>query len=805
MKYPLVAVVVFYAAGLLLAAFVQPPVAALFVAAVAVFALALALQKLRPLLIWLLLVLVGWTNLTIHTSVISPVDLRKLMGNEAELATVRGTLIETPSLKVYEHDDEQTERTIAKVRVSEWQRGESWQPAEGTIITTTPSALAGNFFKGQPVEISGILTLPSLPVAEGLFNYRTYLERHGIYYQLKTLSTNDWKLLSTNAVHPLSDRFLAWSHKTLARGLPEEDEPLKLLWAMTLGWKTALTSEVAAPFMQSGTMHIFAISGLHIALIAGILVAILRTLQLPRFGCGAVIIPLIWFYTAATGWQPSAIRSTIMMTIIIAGWSLKRPSNLINSLAAAAFIILLYDPQQLFQASFQLSFFVVLSIALFMPPLEKLRDRLLQYDPLLPSELIPRWRRWSNSVLWIISTWLATSLAAWFGSWPLTAYYFHLFSPMTLLANLLIVPLASAALASNLGSLICGGWFPWATELFNYSGWLWMKLMLEISHAVIRVPGAFFYVRSPAPADFVIYYSAMLAVMSGAVFRKKWRVATLMCAVFIAGFYGWRWQAAHSMTTLTVLPLNAGHAVFFQSGKASDDLLIDCGDTNAVNFVTTPFLHAHGVNHLPRFALTQGDVRDMGGTQPLCEQFSVGQVITSPARFRSSVYRQTIGALDQVPGRHQIENPGDVIGSWTVLHPAATNSFTKADDNALVLLGNFPGARILLLSDLGRDGQSALLGRTNDLRADLVIAGLPANGEPLCDALLDAIQTKVIIIADSKFPATRRASPALRERLAKRNIPVLYTHETDAITIRVAPTGWVLQTMDGQTFNSFKP
>ena len=76
-----------------------------------------------------------------------------------------------------------------------------------------------------------------------------------------------------------------------------------------------------------------------------------------------------------------------------------------------------------------------------------------------------------------------------------------------------------------------------------------------------------------------------------------------------------------------------------------------------------------------------------------------------------------------------------------------------------MLLGNFSGARVLLLSDLGRDGQSALLARTNDLRADIVIAGLPNEGEPLCDALLDAIQPKVIVIADSEFPANapRRA------------------------------------------------
>src|SRR5258705_5065733 len=191
-----------------------------------------------------------------------------------------------------------------------------------------------------------------------------------------------------------SDRFQFWAKQTLARGLPTEDEDLRLLWAMTLGWQTALTSEVSEPFMRTGTMHIFAISGLHIALIAGILVSLLRVLQIPRGLCGWMVVPLIWFYTAATGWQSSAIRSTIMMSVIIAGWAIKRPSDLLNYLAAAGFIILLWDPQQLFQASFQLSFFVVLSIALLIPPIEQLRERFLQPDSLLPPELRPRWLRW---------------------------------------------------------------------------------------------------------------------------------------------------------------------------------------------------------------------------------------------------------------------------------------------------------------------------------------------------------------------------------------------------------------------------
>src|SRR5258705_8723624 len=114
-----------------------------------------------------------------------------------------------------------------------------------------------------------------------------------------------------------SDRFQFWAKQTLARGLPTEDEDLRLLWAMTLGWKTALTSEVAEPFMRSGTMHVFAISGLHIALIAGILVLVLRVCKVPAGWAGWVVIPLIWGYTGVTGWQASAIRSTIMMTVII--------------------------------------------------------------------------------------------------------------------------------------------------------------------------------------------------------------------------------------------------------------------------------------------------------------------------------------------------------------------------------------------------------------------------------------------------------------------------------------------------------
>ena len=804
MKRPLVPVALAYAAGLLGAELVQPRLLVLLACALVLLLAAGGSATRRAFLLWPLLILVGWANLVSRTAILSPVDLRLVAGTNAALVTVRGRLIATPTERVFERDAVEAWRTLAEISVAEIQRDGRWQPAVGRVMSTTTGQLPDSYFSGQSVEVAGVLLQPGFPLAEGLFDYRTYLARQGIYYQLRCDSTNDWRLgAGARAERPFSDRFLDWAQATLARGLPSEarDQPLRLLWAMTLGWRPALTNEVSEPFMRSGTMHIFAVSGLHIALIAGIFVSLLRVAQLPRGWCGLVVIPLIWFYTQATGWQPSAIRSTVMMTIIIGGWSLGRPTDLINSLAAAAFAILIWDPQQLFQASFQLSFFVVLSIALFLPPLEKLRSRLLQHDPLLPPSLIPRWQRWLDQPLRWVSVALATSVAAWLGSLPLTACYFHLFSPVTLLANLLIVPASSAALACNLGSLLCGDWLPWVGELFNHVGWAAMWFMSWFSEWVTRIPGAFVYVPSPGWLEFIAYYALLIGTLGGWLWRKAVRPWSLAGLALLLLFYAARWLISREDMKLTVLPLNGAHAVQLDATGRANDWLIDCGNTNSVAFVTKPFLRAQGVNHLPRLLLTHGDLKHIGGTEVLEQEFGVDAFFTSGVRFRSQTYRRLLGELAGHPDRHRVIHRGDTSGCWRVLHPEAADKFAQGDDSALVLLGDFHGTHVLLLSDLGRLGQEALFNRETALRADIVVAGLPERAEPVNDSLLDQLQPKVLIIADSEYPAPRRASPQLRDRLARRNFPVLYTRSTGAVTVRLGKHGWGLSTMNGVTLS----
>ncbi len=806
MKRPLVSVVSCYVVGLLLAEIFQPPLGALFGSAFVVLALVFILKKFRPWLIWPLIALAGWTNLASRTAVVSPRDLCALLGDDTAIVTVRGTLLETPHVKIIERDGQETEHSLARVKVAELRRGESWQPAAGEIIVTTPDTLPANFFAGQPVDVTGVITRPPLPLAEGLFDYRNYLETRGIYYQLKTGSTNDWQLRVPSLTNPaLTDRFMSWSKQTLALGLPAEDEPLRLLWAMTLGWRTAFTGDISEPFLRAGTMHLFAIDGLRIALISGMLVALLRVLQVSRGWCGVVAIPVIWFYTAATGWESSAIRASVMMTIILGGWALKRPGDTVNSLAGAALIILLWDPRQLTEASYQLSFFDVLIIALMLPPLNQLVDQWLRHDPLLPDGLLPRWRRTLTAALRMLGRYCALSFAAWAGSVPLAAKYFHLFSPISTPANIIAVPLGTLALMSNLGALICGTWLPWVTTLFNHSAWFFMVAMTWVSEVSSKIPGAFFYVPEPSWLEIGIYYAVLIGALSGWLLASRQRVWSAVALVLIVAGYVWYWQATRDEIKVTVLPLNGGHSVFVDAPGRENDWLVDCGNDRAVEFTLKPFLRAQGVNKIQRLVLTHGDLNDVGGAATLDQLFGIGELWTSSAKFRSTVYRDMVSDFEKPPARHRIFTCGDSARCWRVLHPAAGKNFPRADDNTLVLSGNFHSTRILLLSDLGRDGQSALLARTNDLRADIVIAGLPTADEPLSDALLEAIQPKVVVVADSEFPATRRASPQLKERLAGRNVPVIYTRTAGAVTILARPKGWELWAMDGQKCASVNP
>lgn len=807
LKYPLLPVAVCYAGGVLLGAGAPPALLAGFAAGLGALVVFALWPRGRP---WALAVwagAVGFLNLQVRTAVLAPHDLRRVAGAEPVLVTARGVLASAPELRVTGWGPEDTARSVAVVHVQALEHDGRWEPASGRVAVTTRGELGPEFFAGRVVEVFGVLRPPRPPRAPGLFDARRYFYAQGLDRVLEARDPGDWRLAAgpQPARPPLPDRFRAWAQRTLARHLPVEDEPVRLLWAMTLGWRTALTDEVAEPFMRSGTMHLFAISGLHIALIAGVLVSLLRGAQVPRGATGLVAVPGLWFYAAATGWQPSAVRATVMMSVVILGWALHRPGQLLNSLAAAALLILAWEPRQLFQAGFQLSFTVVSSLALVVPPLVRLRDRWWRHDPLLPAELLPRWRRWLDPVVRGVTFSLAVSLAAWLGSLPLIAHYFHLLTPVSLPANVLVVPLGSLALMSTLGALACGDWLPVLTGLFSHGAWFWMSCMVRVSEWAAGLPRAFFYVPDPGGPAMAVYYAALIGLASGWAWRPGRRALSgVLAGGLVLGGWIVHTRQRHE-TRLTLLPLNGGAAVWVEAPGRARDLLVDAGNARNAESVVVPFLRAQGVNRLAHLALTHGDVRHVGGADLIVSNFQPAAIWTGATRFRSPAYRAFVDRLAATPERWRTVARGERLAGWKVLHPEAADRFARADDAALVLRTEVAGWRVLLLSDLGRLGQQALLAREPDLRAEIVIAGLPTAEEPLAPALLEAIRPSVVIVADAAMPTSARASPALRARLARAPCPVWFTSDTGALTLRLTPGRWRLEDVDGRTLSCGQP
>jgi competence protein ComEC len=306
----------------------------------------------------------------------------------------------------------------------------------------------------------------------------------------------------------------------------------------------------------------------------------------------------------------------------------------------------------------------------------------------------------------------------------------------------------------------------------------------------------------PGLFTIALYYLVLITVLTGWLFegkRRKWKIGGLLALTVC--WCAWSFHG-RPVARLTVLPLNGGHAVYVQGPGRDNDWLINCGGESSVENVVKPFLRAQGVNRLSNFLLTHGEISYTGGAKSIHEIFRPANLYAGALHFRSPAYNDFQAATHGVFAWRKPLQAGDKAGPFTVLYPGPENHFPKAEDNPLVLRAEVSGTKVLLLSDLGRAGQNELLSHSIDLRADIVIAGLPVEGEPLSDTLLESIQPQVVIIADADYPATRKAGNRLRERLARHHIPVIYTSEANAATLEIRQDHWDLRAMDGTKIHS---
>lgn len=276
------------------------------------------------------------------------------------------------------------------------------------------------------------------------FDYAGYLARKKIYRQVY-LSEESWEKTNIQA----NFSFFNLAGKTrfhllqIYREQKLTENEFHVLSALTLGYKRGLDPEIKRIFSSAGAMHVLAVSGLHVGImfiLLSLLFGFLRKQNTGRIIFVVMVILALWSFAFITGLSPSVQRAATMFTFVVIGGNIKRRPNIYNSLAASAFFLLLINPNNLFEAGFQLSYSAVFGIVFLQPRLVRIfqiKNKILNY-------------------IWEL---LTVSIAAQIATFPATAFYFNQFPSYFWLSNLLVIPAVTLLVPLGLG-LLAFHWVP---------------------------------------------------------------------------------------------------------------------------------------------------------------------------------------------------------------------------------------------------------------------------------------------------------------------------------------------------------
>ena len=316
---------------------------------------------------------------------------------------------------------------------------------------------------------------------------------------------------------------------TLELDMSNYPEALSIYRGMLLGIKGELSSENKEIFLRTGTLHLFAISGLHVGIIAVTVASILLVLRVPRQISVILGLGLLYLYVEITGASPSAVRAFSMTAFFWIGKSLIRQMPPFQALVASAVAVLAVSPTQLFSAGFQLSYTVVSGILLWGMPLyqsfrESWHARILQKQVDLS-----KGRVFLNKALEILGGTFCISLSATLASAPLSILYFGILAPFAVFLNMVLIPMASLVIIAGLFSLIGSVFFlPTVSGYFNHGPLLLIQVMGELLENASLIPNTFIYtswVTNSLGIVTVILFLGSLLLVHSLSWRKRWKFA----------------------------------------------------------------------------------------------------------------------------------------------------------------------------------------------------------------------------------------------------------------------------------------
>jgi competence protein ComEC len=456
---------------------------------------------------------------------------------------------------------------------------------------TSAECSGESFSYGDRLLAQGKFYLPTHPMNPGEFDFADYLQRQNIYLSFRAHREVPAMIIAQNQGDPLVASALAGRQRILESlqvGLRDDMEVAQTMQGMVLGAREETSPALKKLFRDTGTIHLFAASGLQVGLFTGLAWSGLRYIRLPRRSLALAVIPVAIAYCALTGFHPATVRATVMAIFIAVGASLERPVATVNSLCASGLLILGYDTQELFQTGFQLSFVAVFVILTAARPFGHLLYRPFQVDPFLPIRLLAPWQRTWHQAMRHTCEILSLSTVCWTATAPILICHEHHLSLVAIFANLLVVPVATTVMFLAVAGLLAGTISISIAGYLNNTSWLLTKLILWILHAATLIPC---HSVNVSPANLL--------------------------------------QPDH----VTALAEGSDHVIHLH--VKSRDWLINTGKLSQWRSVSEPYLQFRGVNRLDELVLCEAYPHAESVLELANSEFQIAKIVwSSPARAK---------------------------------------------------------------------------------------------------------------------------------------------------------------------------
>jgi len=674
-----------------------------------------------------------------------------------------------------------------------------------TLVSAQPVPLQ----RGDVFAATGVWSRLPHATNPGQFDMAAYFAQHGVAYRFTARrGALRW------CTPPLSPRLRAWraldrlraAARAALAGPPSLHNEAIVLRGMVLGVREGIPEDIAESLQRTSTLHIIAISGLHIGILCGLWWALVWLAGIPGRWRGALMLPVLWLYALMVGLRSSVVRATLMFTGLALAPLAARPHRAVHTLAAVAFLYLLIWPEQAGAPGTLLTFLSVAALVAFTPVIDAAlaRARWLQPPPSYDRE--HRLRRFLYAVARYLLQVTVATVSIWAVTWPLTLTRSNLVTPSAWLANLLVIPVISAVLAGGFAALLLAALWPLASSaVLLLTLWLLRGLLWSVD-LLGALPGSYFALRSLTPQAMLCYYASISfawywlylygsATVRVPVRRRLVGACALLAAVLFFNCTDIR-GALPGEFSLTALDVGLGDAFVVRSPEGHT-LLLDCGSrfghSSMGARVVVPYLRAMGVNRLDAVIVSHFDRDHAGGLPEVLKSLHVSAVYAPPPH-PGDVFAHELRALAAARGVHWVTASAglrrhwgslrvDVLAPPRLLYDLAREALPW-DDNAWSLVVRFQcrGASALMTGDATVASEALQLQRPSRLRSDVLKVAHHGSLSSTSPRFLDAVQPHLALLSVGQNNLGLPAYDVLA-LLCQRNLPLARTDLHGALRI----------------------